>query len=294
MLAILNAHFELAALLLDWGADPNAGDVKHGTPLQALSWVRRQAPAIGMGSSSMFPRIPTGNLDSLSLATKLLDMGADPNVRFQITDGKFSQGAKGNTFYYVSTPPDFAIALSTLNWDGATAFWIAAKNADAPYMRLLASYGADPLLTNRVHVTPLMAAAGAGFMQGEHPGSEADALEAAKVALELGNDVNAVAKFDDGEERADLRFSGMTALHGAAQRGANSIVRLLVERGAKLDVKTREGWTPFNIADGIQIGGTLKNSPETAALLRKLMTDRGLPVEEIHLDNFAVADGAAR
>ena len=180
-------------------------------------------------------------------------MGADPaTCASRSRTGKFSQGAKGNTFYYVSTPPDFAIALSTLNWDGATAFWIAAKNADAPYMRLLASYGADPLLTNRVHVTPLMAAAGAGFMQGEHPGSEADALEATKVALELANDVNAVAKFDDGEERADLSFSGMTALHGAAQRGANSIVRLLVERGAKLDVKTREGWTPFNIADGIR------------------------------------------
>jgi hypothetical protein len=81
----------------------------------------------------------------------------------------------------------------------------------------------------------------------------------------------------------------MTALHGAAQRGANSIVKLLVERGARLDVKTKEGWTPFNVADGIQIGGTLKNSPDTAALLRTLMTERGIPVEEIHLDNFAAA-----
>jgi ankyrin repeat protein len=209
----------------------------------------------------------------------MLQKGANPNVRIKIDDPKFEQGVNGGTFYYVSNPPDVAVAVSTLNWDGATAFWVAAKNADAPYMRLLAKYGADPLMPNRVKVTPLMAAAGAGFMQGEHPGSEADALEAAQVALELGNDVNAVADFGAAEDKADLRFSG--------QRGANSIVELLVAKGARLDVKTREGWTPFNIADGIQIGGTLKNSPATAALLRKLMTEKGLPVEEYHYEDNA-------
>ena len=67
-----------------------------------------------------------------------------------------------------------------------TPFWVAAKNADAPFMRLLASHGANPLLPNRVNVRPLMAAAGAGFMQGEHPGTELEALDAVKLAIELG------------------------------------------------------------------------------------------------------------
>jgi ankyrin len=292
VLAILNAHFELASLLLDKGADPNVEDARHGSALHTLEWVRRQAPGIGMGSSPIYPRIPTGDMDSLTLAKKLLDMGADPNVQIKLEDPKYAQGEKGQTFYYVSNPPDLSIAVATLNWDGAAPFWVAAKNADVPFMQLLADYGADPTATNRVHVTPLMAAAGAGYMQGEHPGSEAEALAATKLALELGNDVNAVADFGPGEDRADLRFSGLTALHGAAQRGANSIVQFLVEKGAKIDVTTRNRWTPFNIADGIQIGGTLKNSPETAALLRKLMTERGIEVKEQHYeDEFAKAGG---
>ena len=289
ILAILNGHFELAAVLLDRGADPDVPDESHGSALHTLAWVRRQAPGIGMGSASMYPRIPTGNMDGLTLGEKLLAAGANPNVRFTTEDPKYEQGADGNTFYYVSNPPDFALSVSTLNWDGATPFWLAAKNADVPLMRLLVAHGADPHMPNRVNVTPLMAAAGAGFMQGESPGTEAEALEATRLALELGNDVNARAHFAADEERADLRFSGTTALHGAAQRGANAIVHLLVERGARLDVETSEGWTPFNVADGIQIGGTFKNYPETADLLRQLMADRGLPVEEIRFDNFVAA-----
>ena len=293
VIAILNGHFELSAQLLDRGADPNVTDERHGSTLHALEWVRRPVfRSVGMGSSAIYPRLKRGPIDSLTLARMLLDRGADPNVRIQLNDPKFERGAGGATFYYVANPPDVAVAVSTLNWDGATPFWVAAKNADAPFMRLLAEYGADPLLSNRVNVTPLMAAAGAGFMQGEHPGTELEALEAVKVAIELGNDVNAIADFGD-DDRADLRFAGTTALHGAAQRGANSIVRLLVEEDARLDVKTREGWTAFNVADGVQIGGTLKNSPATATLLRELMAARGIPVEEYRYeDSFATSNAS--
>ena len=295
VIAILNGHYELAAFLLDQGADPNVEDVRHGSALHALEWARRPVfRSVGMGSSAIYPRIPTGRIDSLTLAKRLLDEGADPNVRINIEDPKYTRGtaAFSGTFYYVVNPPDVALAVSTLNWDGATPFWVAAKNADVPFMRLLAAHGADPLLPNRVNVTPLMAAAGAGFMQGEHPGTELEALEAVRLAIDLGNDVNAIADFG-AWERADLRFSGLTALHGAAQRGANSIVQLLVDHGVRLDLKTREGWTAFNVADGIQIGGTLKNSPATAALLRQLMDERGIEVELYRYEDNFVTTGTA-
>lgn len=291
VVAILNGHFELAAFLLDQGADPNAPDALHGSALHALEWVRRPvARSVGMGSGNVYPRMGQGNMDSLTLATRLLEKGANPNVRMAMEDPKYVASPNGTPTYSAKTPPNLPIsAVSQMTWGGATPFWVAAKNADVPFMRLLVAHGADPLLPNRVNVTPLMAAAGAGFMQGEHPGTEAEALEATKLAIELGNDVNAIADFGEREERADLRFSGMTALYGAAQRGANSIVRLLVDRGARLDVKTREGWTAFNVADGVQIACCFANWPDTAKLLRQLMTERGLPVETFRYDEFSKA-----
>jgi ankyrin repeat protein len=298
MLAIINAHFELASFLLDRGADANVPDAKHGSTLHAIAWVRRQAFGIGMGSSPIYPRIQTGDMDSLTLAEKLLARGADPNIRFKIENPKFATDVKDSVShrsrgdYVAVNPPNFAVPIAgPLTWSGATPFWVASKNADVPLMRLLAAHGANPRLSSDVGVTPVMAAAGAGFMQGEHPGTEAEALAATKLALELSNDdVNAVADFG-ANERVDIRFSGLTALHGAAERGANSIVEFLVDRGAKLDLKTKEGWTPYNVAAGITIGMTVKNSPDTAALLRKLMTDRGLPIEEYHVEDVFVEVG---
>ena len=82
---------------------------------------------------------------------------------------------------------------------------------------------------------------------------------------------------------------GYTALHGAAHRGAHELVQFLADQGATLTAQlTRsgggrlgwtEGWTALDIADGQFYGNTLKRSPETAALLRVLLAEQGLPVE---------------
>ena len=286
MLAVLNAHFDLAAFLLDNGADPNAPDVR-GSALHVLGWLRRPPFGVGMGSSTVRQRITSNELDELALAKKLFEHGANPNARIELEDAKYTR----NSLYYVKAPTDVPISLAILSWNDATPFWVAAKSADAPYMRLLAANGADPLATNWVNVTPLMAAAGAGFEQGEHPGTERQALEAVMAALELGNDVNAIAEYGE-VDTADTRFSGSTALHGAAQRGATSIVSYLVENGARLDVKTREGWTPLGVADGIEVGGSFKSNPEAAELLREIMTERGVSVDgPTGLDRVLDADG---
>jgi hypothetical protein len=111
-----------------------------------------------------------------------------------------------------------------------------------------------------------MVAAGVGVWSvGEDPGTEAEVLEAVRVAWELGGDVNAVDE------------NGETAMHGAAYTGANSVVEFLVEKGAKVDVwnqKNSRGWTPVIIADGVYRSSSLKEAPHTAALLRKLL---GMP-----------------
>ena len=57
--------------------------------------------------------------------------------------------------------------------------------------------------------------------------------------MELGNDVNAVNSM------------GFTAMHGAANRGSDDIIRFLAEKGAKLDPKDAEGRTPMDFAEGV-------------------------------------------
>jgi cytohesin len=111
-----------------------------------------------------------------------------------------------------------------------------------------------------------MWAAGVGIWNiGESAGTNEEALAAVKVALETGADVNAV---DDRNE---------TALHGAAYRGANEVVKLLVEKGANLNVKNENAWTPLVITEGVFYPNTFQRRLDTAELLRKLGAEPSPP-----------------
>ena len=56
----------------------------------------------------------------------------------------------------------------------------------------------------------------------------------------------------------------------------------LVEKGARLDAKNKLGWTPLTVASGVLVAQTFKDWPETAALLRNMMKERGLnPADSI-------------
>ena len=237
ILAVENGHFELAAVLLEAGADPN--DQRSGfTALHTLSWVRK--PNRGDGDDGDPAPIGSGDLSSLQLAEALVAHGADVNARLK-------RGASGR---------------GVLSKAGATSFLLAAVTADVPLMRTLVKLGADPRLTNAEHCTPLMAAAGVGCLApGEEAGTETEAIEAVALALELGGDVNAV---DD---------NGETAMHGAAYKNLPGVVRLLAEKGARVEVwnrKNKYGWTPLSIAEGHR-PGNFKPSPETAAALHRLL-----------------------
>jgi ankyrin repeat protein len=138
--------------------------------------------------------------------------------------------------------------------------------ADVPLMKALLKHGADPKLPNNQHSTPLMAAAGLGCLApGEEAGTEDEAIEAVKLALALGNDVNAV---DD---------NGETAMHGAAYKSLPRVVQLLADSGARAEVwnrKDKHGWTPLSIAEGYR-PGNFKPSPETLAALRRVLPAGG-------------------
>ena len=107
--------------------------------------------------------IGSGNLSSLEFVKKLVEHGADVNLRLK-------RGASGR---------------GILSRVGATPFLLAAVTADVPLMRTLLELGADPRLPNAQHCTPLMAAAGVGCLApGEEAGTEPEVLEA--VALAAG------------------------------------------------------------------------------------------------------------
>jgi ankyrin repeat protein len=284
-MAIVNAHYELAALLLEKGADPNAEDPR-GSALHALTWMRSP------GYAAAPPRTPTGSVDTLVLARSLLARGANPNLRITWKEVPFDRDLGT-----VRSPASISIGRNWMSFVGATPFFIAAKGADLALMRLLVEHGADPSIPTVQNATPLMAAAGLGFWDGESPGPESgipetQALEAVKLCLELGNDVNAATDYGDtvivGDPQVllrrhplnlaeyadkglgDMRWGGSTALHGAALRGADSIVKYLVENGARVDAPNRLGWTPLTVANGVFVANTEKRWPSTVALLEDL------------------------
>lgn len=296
MLATINGRFETAALLLDRGANPNAPDIR-GSALHAIAWLRTPGWPLGLP-----PLLIDDPMDSLELAKRLLARGANPNVRIAWREQKRGSFDLGMV---VNNPPNISVGRNYLTLVGATPYYLAAKHSDVELMRLLAAHGADTRIPNEQGVTPLMAAAGVGFWQGESPGPnngvpEQRTLEAVKLAWELNRDadINETAHFyhvridGDGIEllhrlplnvhefdetrQGDVRWEGVTAIHGAAVRGVNAVVKFLVEKGANLTARTKLGWTPLMLTEGMYIGQTEKEVPETAAFIRRLLQEHGV------------------
>jgi ankyrin repeat protein len=105
-----------------------------------------------------------------------------------------------------------------------------------------------------------MAAAGVNWTVAQtYTVSKEALLEAVKICLELGADVNAVNSM------------GLTAVMGAANRGSDDIIQYLVEKGGRLDVKDAVGRTPIGWAEGVFLASVgAERKPSTVALLDKL------------------------
>jgi uncharacterized protein len=241
-IAVENGHFELAIELLKAGADPN--DQRSGyTPLHRLTWVRK--PNRGDDPDGQPPPAGSGNVTSLQFARYVVGHGGK-------VDARLEKGPSGK---------------GKLNHAGATPFLLASKTADLPYMKLLLELGSNPLVGNKDGCTPLMAAAGIGTLApDEEAGTEPEALAAVEFLLGLGADVNTVDA------------NGETAMHGAAYKSLPKMVRLLADRGAKVDVWNRKdayGWTPLLIAEGFR-PGNFKPSVETIEAIRDVMRSAGV------------------
>jgi len=165
---------------------------------------------------------------------------------------------------------------------GATPFVRASQSGDVELMKLLLARGADPKIATDHGDTALTAAAGIGWVEGvtyEHSAKEN--VDAVKLLLDLGLDPNAA------------NHDGRTPLMGAALKGRSEVVQILVDHGARLDtrdngsrdtdtvvsVNAGHTWQAVDYADGLVRVGVQSaiSRPETGALIRKLMADRGMP-----------------
>jgi ankyrin repeat protein len=253
-----NRHYKLGAMLLDWGADVNLGNKGKWTPLYLATDNRN----IEGGD---YP-VRKPDMDHLEYIRILLDHGADPNGR--IKDNTLSR------------------TIFTMQWfleSGSVPFVRAAQSSDTVLMKLLLDYGADPKLKTDHGDTALTAAAGIGWVEGvTYERSVKENIEAVKMLLDLGLDPNAANN------------DGRTPLMAAAMKGRSEVVQMLVDKGARLDTRDRGSrdtettvsvnaghtWQALDYADGLVRVGVQSavNRPETATLIRKLMSERGLPV----------------
>jgi ankyrin repeat protein len=243
-LAIINAHYDTAALLLEHGADPNVADARGMTPLYASVEMHTLDETPGRPAPK-----PADALDSLGMVERLLATGANPNARLAET-----------VLERVHNNGDPVLG------EGATPLMRAARKADAGAMRILLEHGADPSATMKGGVTAVMIASGFGgqvrFAEyNPHSGTERDAADCVQLALEHGGDVNAATD------------SGQTALHIAAAQRGDEFIRFLVARGARLDATDKQGHTPLDVAMGLG-GGRGRRAPAAregiVALLREL------------------------
>jgi uncharacterized protein len=254
LVAVQNGFYGVATFLMEHGANPNLANAKGWTPLYLAVKNRNQENTAIPGPNT------DGVLESIKL---LLDRGADPNSRIK-AETEVHQG----------------MTSLWLKEGGATPLLRAALCGDLTVVRLLMAHGADPMMPTFDHTTPLMAASGVGWSDGMlREYSEDQSLELVKMLLDLGSDVNAA------------NDQGITALHGAAYKGANRAVQLLVDRGANLAAKDKGAdygfgassvpMTPLNWAEGVPIGmSSAIYHTETVALLTRLMQERGIPVAD--------------
>ena len=257
--AAINGQYDLVMAFLERGGNPNIVNDDGVAPLFAVlnnEWALRTwypQPTAGAQQKASY----------LQLMEALLKGGADPNARTlsHIWYAAYNTGRMGVEF------------------TGATPFWRAAYALDVDAMRLLVKYGADPNIATMSfgaarrpndpsgmpatplggpHVPPFHAASGVGYgtsrVAQQHRHVPDGWMPAAKYFVEE-------LKVDINMRDAD----GFTALHHAAARGDNEMIKYLVSKGADVMAVNRAGQTTVDMANSPE--QRTQPFPETIKLL---------------------------
>jgi ankyrin repeat protein len=261
--ALNNSHFDVAAVLLDAGANVDKFDRWGRTPL----YTAVDMSTVPHGGRPDIPSL--SKTTSIEIIERLLAGGANPNIQLKLAppyrDIRYDRGCDR----MLTTP--------------ATPLLRAAKTFSVDAMRLLIEHGAMLELPNENGTTPVMAAAGYESLEcdirGYGPGIphyetddvEEKSIAALAVLLDAGADVNA-------RTIAGRMGIGQTALFGAAFWGWNDVVEYLVQRGAKIDLADDKGRTAIDAAlgraGGHERGTAVEVYQDTAELLERLCREQ--------------------
>lgn len=242
VLAVINAHYDLAAMLIEKGANPNVSDSSGMAALYA---------AVDMNTLDETPGRPapksTDNMTAAGLVARLLDRGANPNA--QLTAPLIER---------VHNNGDASLG------EGATPVMRAAKKGDVAIMRALLDHGADVNLPMKSGATALMFVSGRGGLGrfGVYDlkrATETEFIEGARLCLEHGAKINAIDA------------AGQTAMHSAAAQRSDAFIEFLADSGARLDLKDKQGRLPLDMALGAGGRGEQTVRDSAAAILRKRM-----------------------
>jgi ankyrin repeat protein len=270
MFAAREGDLESARIMLDAGVDINLGDVDSATPLVAAIMNKQYTLAKFMidrgadvniveanGRTALYAAIDIRNEDWTAMPNRTTD---DPLPAFEVVKAIVDKGAKLDVPLTrpltVRSGMDFG---DTTLGAGATPLMRAARAGDHAVIRLLLEKGVNAKATTKDGTNALMFAAGIGYRDKNTRGSESDALESVKVMMGTGLDLN------------QTNTRGENALHGAALRGANTIVQFLLDQKMDINATSKQGYSPLDVALGKTIVGQLPVPQDsTVALLKKL------------------------
>jgi ankyrin repeat protein len=268
MNAIDNLQWDVAAYLLDQGANPHLVDWWGRNALYIAIDMRSFSPRFASGAANLGAEgnAPRELAPALELARRLLDMGVNPNVQLDM----HRPGRGGNQGRFTDDQ------LTT----GATPLLRAAVAHDREAIELLLAHGAIVDLPNVMGVTPFMAAAGLGLSprdtRGSYgPDSQERSLAVLPILLKAGADINARVLDTSSRTaviarpRSMTNRQGQTALFGAINWGWSRVVKFLLDNGARTDIVDAAGKTVQDAMKGGAGGRDFRAVDEIPTLISR-------------------------